>query len=70
MKTNVIIITLDPILVELIELNSGKIITADKVVLPVGFRGTDHASNLRVWSYISSEIDFNLNKNNVTILRK
>lgn len=48
MKTNVIIITLDPILVELIELNSGKIITADKVVLPVGFRVTDHASNLRV----------------------
>jgi|GEM_PF-937173 len=31
MKTYVIIITLDPILVEL---NSGKIITADKVVLP------------------------------------
>lgn len=31
MKTNVIIITLDPILVEL---NSGKIITVDKVVLP------------------------------------
>ena len=67
MKTYVIIITLDPILVEL---NSGKIITADKVVLLVGFGGTDHASNLRVWSYISSEIDFNLNKNNVTILRK